>query len=46
MASDSFSHSFPPQEPKGVCVHENAEYQVSSELGGYGGRGWVALSVS
>lgn len=26
--------TFSLQEPKGVCVHQNAEYQVSSELGG------------
>lgn len=33
IASDGFSYSF-FQVPKGVCVHQNAEYQVSSELGG------------
>lgn len=28
------------QVPKGVCVHQNAEYQVSSELGGDREDGW------
>jgi len=44
IASDGFPHSF-LQVPKGVCVHENAEYQVSSELGGDGGGGRVALPL-
>lgn len=33
IASDGFPYSF-FQVPKGVCVHQNAEYQVSTGLGG------------
>lgn len=45
MASNDFSHSF-FQVPKGVCVHQNAEYQVSSELGGGREDGWHCPCLS